>query len=277
MPPDSKNRNFDYRSLAMRKILLAEDVKINQYICRQMLESWGCRVDVANNGLEVLELLSLNNYDCILMDIQMPEMDGMEAARQIRQLSDTTKASIPIIAVTANALRGDPEKYRQAGMTDFLPKPYEEEFLFKVISKNLPGHPFQGGLSALSPDNSSDHAVATEAATQKLYDLSMIHSLSGGDESFIRKMVDLFIETVPPNVEALHTGLAGEQWEQVSKMAHKLKSTVDSMGIQSLKAEIREVESSAKAKESLDRLPDLIARISQVIEQVIYQLRVEFP
>ena len=277
MPPDSKNRNFDYRSLAMRKSLLAEDVKINQYICRQMLESWGCRVDVANNGLEVLELLSLNNYDCILMDIQMPEMDGMEAARQIRQLGDTTKASIPIIAVTANALRGDPEKYRQAGMTDFLPKPYEEEFLFKVISKNLPGHPFQGSLSASSPDTYSDPAVATEAATQKLYDLSMIHSLSGGDESFIRKMVDLFIETVPPNVQALHTGLAGEQWEQVSKMAHKLKSTVDSMGIQSLKAEIREVESSAKAKESLDRLPDLISRISQVIEQVIYQLRVEFP
>src|SRR5580658_4205154 len=116
------SRSIDFHSLGYRKVLLAEDVEFNQYIARQMLESWGFEVTVANNGIEVLKCMEEENFDCILMDIQMPEMGGIETAQIIRNLKIPAKANIPIIAVTANALKGDCEKYLAAGMTDFLPK-----------------------------------------------------------------------------------------------------------------------------------------------------------
>ena len=94
---------------------------------------------IAGNGLEALEALGQGSFDCILMDVQMPEMDGIEATQHIRGLSDPVKANIPIIALTANALKGDSEKYLAAGMTDYLSKPFDEERLFRGHS-HKPGY-----------------------------------------------------------------------------------------------------------------------------------------
>ncbi|MBS1934931.1 MAG: Hpt domain-containing protein [Bacteroidetes bacterium] len=117
--------------------------------------------------------------------------------------------------------------------------------------------------------------MAQKEFSEKLYDLSMVQSVSGGDESFIKKMVALFIETVPKNVGELNEAFNQENWDQVSKLAHKLKSTVDSMGIKSLKTEIREVESFAKQKESLEKIPGLIEKINLIIDQCIHQLQAD--
>jgi HPt (histidine-containing phosphotransfer) domain-containing protein len=111
---------------------------------------------------------------------------------------------------------------------------------------------------------------------EKLYDLTMVHSVSGGDETFIKKMVALFIETVPPNVADLSTATKTENWDQVAKLAHKLKSTVDSMGIRSLKTEIRAVEANAKQKVSLEEIPALVQKIETVIGNCVAQLKVDF-
>jgi CheY-like chemotaxis protein/HPt (histidine-containing phosphotransfer) domain-containing protein len=264
---------IDFHSLGHKKILLAEDVAFNQYIAKQMLESWGFEVTIANNGLEVLDILQSKKFDCILMDIQMPEMGGIEAAQLIRKFEDTVKASIPIIAVTANALKGDAEKYAAAGMSDYLSKPFDEPQLFRVISQNL-----LDKKQSLSINEKTEFAKQNTLENQicdKLYDLSMIQSVSGGDESFIKKMALLFIETVPQNVNELKTGLQKEDWEQVSKMAHKLKSTVDSMGIRSLKTVIRSVEANAKQKILLEEMPVLIFKIEADINACIEQLRTE--
>ncbi len=234
-------RVIDYHSLGHKKILLAEDVAFNQYIAKQMLESWGFDVMIANNGIEVLDILQKNNFDCILMDIQMPEMGGIEASERIRKMDDKAKANVPIIAVTANALKGDSEKYFAAGMSDYLPKPFEEAQLFNVIEKNLSGD--KNCNKEEKNNNPSKQNNKQNQAVAKLYDLTMIRSVSGGDESFIKKMVALFTETVPQNVSELKVACENENWEQVSKLAHKLKSTVDSMGIISLKTIIRSVES----------------------------------
>ena len=109
----------------------------------------------------------------------------------------------------------------------------------------------------------------------KLYDLSMVQSVSGGDEGFIKKMVALFIETVPQNVNDLKKALQEENWDQVGKTAHKLKSTVDSMGIKSIRQEIRTVEANSKQKQSLEEIPALVATIDAVIGDCIGQLRAE--
>ncbi len=109
----------------------------------------------------------------------------------------------------------------------------------------------------------------------RLYDLSMVQSVSGGDEAFIKKMVALFIETVPQNVEELNKATQAENWEQVGKTSHKLKSTVDSMGIKSIRQEIRLVEANAKQKQGLEEIPGLVAKISAVISDCIQQLHEE--
>jgi HPt (histidine-containing phosphotransfer) domain-containing protein len=196
--------------------------------------------------------------------------------------------------LTANALKGDSEKYLAAGMTDYLAKPFDEERLFRVISRNLvrrsavavvptaePGGPIQaagpgGSIQAIQattiPINNYSNMLSSNI---KLYDLSMVESVSGGDEGFIKKMVALFIETVPQNLQDLISATTIGNWEQVGKTAHKLKSTVDSMGIKSIRQEIRTVEANARQKQSLEEIPSLVERIDAVIRQTIDQLQAE--
>jgi len=271
-------QEIDYKSLGPRKVLVAEDVELNQYLARHILESWDFKVVIAGNGLEALEELGKAAFDCILMDVQMPEMDGIEATHHIRSLPDPVKANIPIIALTANALKGDSEKYLAAGMTDYLAKPFDEERLFRVISRNLTRTPENKPAAAivLTTDTPlKNNNTIMSSANSRLYDLTMVQSVSGGDEGFIKKMVALFIETVPQNMQDLKNALQAENWEQVGKTAHKLKSTIDSMGIKSIRQEIRTVEANAKQLDSLQEIPSLVATIDSVILDCIGQLKAE--
>jgi len=280
MQENEIGQEIDYKSLGRRKVLVAEDVELNQYLARHILESWDFEVVIANNGREAIEAMGEDSFDCILMDVQMPEMDGMEATHHIRSMPDPVKARIPIIALTANALKGDSEKYLAAGMTDYLAKPFDEERLFKVISRNLTPENAPVSTSAPAAPVTSKIDIplintTTMSTDSRLYDLTMVQSVSGGDEGFIKKMVALFIETVPQNVQDLKKALQEENWEQVGKTAHKLKSTIDSMGIKSIRREIREVEANAKQLESLQTIPSLVATIDLVINECIGQLQAE--
>jgi len=284
MHDNEANQDIDYKSLGHKKVLVAEDVELNQYLARHILESWDFKVTIVNNGREAVERLQAESFDCILMDVQMPEMDGMEATRHIRQLADPVKANIPIIALTANALKGDSDRYLAAGMNDYLSKPFDEAKLFRVISRNLteptpasiPAAPMHGAASTtLSQTNIPLKNHTSMLPVNKLYDLSMVQSVSGGDEGFIKKMVALFIETVPQNLDELAKAVQSENWDQVGKTAHKLKSTVDSMGIKSIRQEIRTVEANAKAKTQVEEIPALVGKIGSVIHECIGQLQAE--
>ena len=249
------------KKLLGKTILVAEDVEMNQHLIRHILESSGAKVVIARNGSEALEQIKKQNFDCVLMDVQMPEMDGIQATVNIRSLEDPRLASIPIIALTANCGPDDLLKYEQAGMDDYLPKPIEESHLITTIL----------GASGSRLENNPGSA-STE---NKLYDLAMIRSVSGGDEAFIRKMILLFIDTVPQNVQELVEASGQKNWEQVSKMAHKLKSTIDSMGIRSIHDQIRAVEMNAKNQDGLDHLPNMIRQVESVVSVCIQQLRGE--
>ena len=197
-------------------------------------------------------------------------MDGIEATHRIRNMTNPIKANIPIVAFTANALKGDSEKYLAAGMTDYLAKPFDEERLFRVISRNL-----NGDKKPSSDESNHKNNKEIMAENSRLYDLTMVQSVSGGDEGFIKKMVALFIETVPQNVQELKNAMQSENWEQVGKTAHKLKSTIDSMGIKSIHKEIRAVEANAKQMEGLTDIPGLVDTIDRVISECIGQLQAE--
>jgi CheY-like chemotaxis protein len=260
----------NYKSLGNRYVLVAEDVELNQYLVRRIMESWGFTVDVVNNGREAVTMVQKNNYDLVLMDIQMPEMDGIEATQAIRQLSDPAKAVIPIVALTANALKGDSEKYLASGMNDYLPKPLNEQKLFIVISNNLK----TGAEALVKPMNKSNTSVM--GTTDKLYDLNMVQTISGGDQSFVNKMVQLFLETVPPSLADLQKETAEQNWLNTSKLAHKLKATIDSMGITSIKEVVRTIETNGKKEEELDKIPAQVQEVITVLEACMKQLKNDF-
>jgi CheY-like chemotaxis protein len=265
------SQELNYQSLGSRHILVAEDVELNQYLVKHIMESWGFTVDIVNNGREAVAMVQKNNYDLVLMDIQMPEMDGMEATRQIRQLRDGVKASVPIIALTANALKGDSEKYIAAGMNDFLPKPFNEQKLFLIISNNL-----KSGAPAPATIAMNQSKAQVPKNQEKLYDLTMVKTISGGDESFVKRMVQLFIDTMPPSLDELKKETQQQNWTQVSKLGHKMKATIDSMGIVSLKDDIRAIETNGKKGENLDKIPALVQRVVTVVETCSDQLKGDF-
>ncbi|MEJ7766853.1 MAG: response regulator [Chitinophagaceae bacterium] len=257
----------NYLGLGKKKVLVAEEEGLNHFITKHIMESWGFEVDMATGGKQALIMLQREQYDLVLLDIQMTEMDGIAATRRIRRMKDADKASIPIIGLTTHGLKNDSELYLSAGMSDYLSKPFSEAKLFQVITRNL----------IHNKKNSSN--METNKAYQSepipfpvLYDLAMINEVSGGDDDFVKKMVALFIETVPQNLKDLNNYMDSGDWDMVSKMAHKLKSTIDSMGIHSLNQDVRTVEHTAKKKESLENIPSLVHNMNIIIMQCIKQL-----
>lgn len=262
--------DVNHKILGKRKILLVEDVEINQYLARYVLESWGFEIVTANNGRQAVDLVQRDAFDLVLMDIQMPEMDGVEATLQIRALPDANISNIPIVALTANLSKSDTERYVAAGMNDWLAKPFEEDRLFQVIAKNLRDH------SSLTNTGVQQAPGTNTGSPEKLYDLSMVEAIAGGDDGFVKRMVQLFLETMPQTLGDLQTQTAAENWQAVGKNAHKLKSTIDSMGIESLKEDIRNIESNGKNNQDVEHLAQLVSKVVLIMGQVVAQIKSDY-
>lgn len=280
----------DYSTLGYKHILIAEDVELNQFIATQILETWGMKVSVANNGREAVEMVEKESFDLILMDIQMPEMDGMEATEIIRKMDNPAISQIPIIALTANALKGDNLRYLKVGMNDYITKPYTEAKLFSVLSKYIKPSPHNTINKNSSSFNESTNAVVNKitseesdasgkASDPKLFDLTMVNLIGKGNEGFIHKIIALFLEQVPVDILKMNGYVQKQDWEQVSKLAHRMKPSIESMGISSLKEAIREIESREKNGESLSptELTAIVNVVTDTMEKVFVQLRKEFP
>ncbi|WP_276496046.1 PAS domain-containing hybrid sensor histidine kinase/response regulator [Pontibacter litorisediminis] len=266
--PVAQDEVIDYSSLRDIKVLLAEDNEVNVFLAQSILEGWGAQVDVAYNGREAVKLAEQNQYDVVLMDIQMPELSGIDATQDIRSLTDTAKAGVPIMAMTANALKGDAEKYLAAGMNDYISKPFEEDKLFKKIEALLPHRQPQR--------EEQPHPTVEQSAEEKpLYDLAMLEKISRGNKAFIRKTMHLFLDTVPVTMADMQQKHAQADWDGVSAAAHKLKSTIDTMRIEKAKDVVRRIESQAKEKQNLPAVEKDIKTLVQVMEQVIGQLSAE--
>ena len=258
---------IDHSILGIRKILLVEDVVMNQDLACRILHGWGMKVDVASNGREAVDKVLAQSYDLILMDIQMPEMDGVEATIAIRKMPDTSKSTLPIIAVTANVLKSDKERYLLSGINDILAKPYTEGGLYQVIGQNL---------GVLPKEVSAVPTAAHQSESHPLYDLGMVRSVSGGDETFVLKMVDLFLSTIPQSLSEIRQQCDKKDWEALGKSAHKLKSTIDSLGILSLKQDIRLLEGYGRNKENISGIPGLVDKIVEGMENCMALVRKDF-
>ena len=209
------------------KILLAEDNYINQQMALKVLEKQGHRVEVAGNGKEALDLLGQGSFDLVLMDVQMPVMDGLEATREIRNMESDPQSSIPIIAMTAHAMKGDREKCLEAGMDDYISKPIDFEELIEKVAKwhgNNEGSGKNNGLK-----NKTGHVSRTE--DDPPVDVKKVLERAMGDKAFLEKMLKHFTENAPLRVKTIEELMSRKDTEKLEKEAHTLKGAAANMSI----------------------------------------------
>lgn len=249
-----------------KKVLVAEDMPVNQFYIRHVLQAAGATVLVVNNGREAVEQVRSASYDLLLMDIQMPEMDGVAATTIIRGLHDPQKANVPIIALTANVLESENQRYLAAGMNAFVVKPYSAEKFQDVI----------GALFRKVGTKSHTEVGVPVSASVQLYDLSMLESVSGGNADFVRDIIRVFLETVPAELDALTAAGHASAWEDVALTAHKLRSAVEHLGVRSLSDPVRRLEAAnhdgAGDLHAAD-LSMLITHVTETMFLVFAQLR----
>lgn len=258
----------DYNLLKGLRVLLAEDVEMNQFIARSILEEKGVYVTEAIDGRETIEKVKSFSFDLILMDISMPYIDGIQATSIIRSMKNSPNCSIPIIAITANALEGDKQKYLSAGMNGYISKPFLEEEFLMVILQCLQKNDFCF---------SSDNENLINPTNEKLYSEAHLMGMGKYQKTFIDKMIGLFLQTMPEDIYILQETAKMKDWKKVERTAHRIKSAIRSMGIQSAIQAIRYIEEAAQKNPPPDDIVQKIDWVSQAMKLVIDQIKADYP
>lgn len=263
------DEDLDYKILQGTRVLVAEDWELNQFLVQNILQSWGCEITLVNNGKEALDEMKKHEFDVILMDIHMPEMDGITASRKIRAMANEKKASIPIIALTANTLKGDFDQYQEAGINDSVTKPYTEEKLFITICNLLKP---ENNLKEIKTSSTSNIGANFIEQSNVLYDLSFVNEFAKGDISFIKSMVVMFMDAMSKEVKELVEVEQEGKYDKISKIAHKLKSAIDGLGIHSLRDIVRELETTPYVEGGEYQPKVLIDKIKTTLDEAFVQL-----
>jgi PAS domain S-box-containing protein len=293
------------------KVLLAEDNLINQQVAQEILSQAGMQVSIANNGLEAIDIAQQGNFDVILMDMQMPVMDGVTATMAITHLENYK--DIPVIAMTANAMEIDREECFKAGMVDHVPKPVDPEKLFasllrwvKPREKNeMPQALFSGEADALDDTGGfeecetfgefdSDISANSEmpakipatgvahinnAAPGELpefipnVDIDAVLKRLGGNRVFVNKLLISFAKQNAETGKQLLDAMASQHWELAERISHTLKGTAGTIGIMTVSATAGELNQALKEKKYQDAEP-LAQAFKQSLDQVIAGLQV---
>ena len=231
-------------------LLVAEDNLINQKVVTHTLARQGATAQVVANGRLAVEALKREHFDAVLMDLQMPEMDGYTATRLIR---NEIKNRIPIIAMTADALKGEAEKCFQSGMNGYISKPFEPRDLYAEILK------FTRNSELTEPTYNE--------MNKNLVDLSYLYELSGNDASYIAEVMSLFLGTMPEGLEQLaHQIRETQDYEGIYKQAHFLKSSVSVIRVRNMYENLTQLESLAKAQAPREQMLPILTELENIYQ-----------
>jgi two-component system, sensor histidine kinase and response regulator len=232
------------------RILLAEDNLVNQRVASHLLKNAGHFVIAVVNGREAIEALAREDFDLVLMDVQMPEMDGLEATRAIRALEQKTGRHLPIVAMTAHAMKGDRERCLEAGMDDYLPKPVQKAELFRV-------------LEAHRPARSAPESGAALVSSNLVFDMSVALDRVDGEREVLEEIVRLYLTDVPSRLEEMERALARKDGKRLASAAHSLKGSTGCLG-------------GPRAADAAQRVEELAANADlNHAAQALEQLRLE--
>jgi signal transduction histidine kinase/DNA-binding response OmpR family regulator len=259
-PPEPKDAPGDLTGL---HVLIAEDNPVNQQVLLRQVGRLGLIADAVANGQEVLDALRERSYDAVLMDCQMPVMDGYTATREIRALEQDGRARVPIVAVTANAMRDDLERCREAGMDEFVAKPVTLAALAAAIEHSVKTSRAAGGSAAgeratgvaagaageaaAGPGGEATAAESGGGAAHTAIDRPALDSLRedlGGADSLLR-IVRLFLEQLDPQAEQIEREARAGELETLARNAHRMKSSAATLGATELAELLRQLEATA--------------------------------
>ena len=298
-PEQDQHLSLEPETLRKLRILVVDDHPINRKVVTTILDKWSSTYEVAKNGLEAVQMTQKANFDIILMDIQMPVMDGYDATREIRRLKGN---STIILALTASILKEDEKHCIEVGMDGIIRKPFFPDNLrYWVYKQNTHSRPSQE--VAFSPEDQSpvssthlnthsmnehktqksepDHINLKESGTnmaenserKTVTDLAYLKDISDGNVEFMDEMVNLFIDQSSGHIESLQEGISSQNYETIAAAAHKMKPVLGYVGINAEYSKIRDIETQAKQNGDLNHIQQLLDELQAVITQANEELK----
>lgn len=259
-PETCEDSNEQKKPLGKISILLCEDNVLNQHLAKNVIEGFGFDIEIANNGQEGLDLLVKNYYDLILMDLQMPIMDGYKTTIYIRE---ELKSIIPIIAMTAHSLVGEQQKCLEIGMDGYLPKPFKQEDLFCTIQSVLERKTKE--LLIVPP-------LEAHSQSESKVDFSYLMELTAGNIEFKNEMINLFVSKIPAEMNVLEKAIIERDYDIVVAMAHNMRSSLHLFGMTNeanyLDAIEKQAVNSQLTIQIIQEFQAVKAKLSETIEEL---------
>lgn len=240
------------------RILVAENNFSDQLTAAKLLKNTGAILSIANNGQEAIDLLAKGDFDCVLMDVQMPVMDGLEATRLIRANHDL--ARLPVIAMMANTSGDNRYNCLAAGINDFIEKPFKPHVFYNVIAKWLTTAPY-------------DAAACNKGAT--LIDLSVLAELFGGNKQKMREFALKFLASMRLEMTKLEAALRRNDLTALSALGHHISGPSGLVGAKEFAGLCRTLEIDCKDNEDLEQIQDIVNRMNQMLESINQQVNKE--
>ncbi|MFZ4464820.1 MAG: ATP-binding protein, partial [Bacteroidales bacterium] len=254
--PDVENKDI--------KVLVVEDIALNQLLMKTLLDDYGFEREIASNGKIAIQKLQQSNFDIILMDLQMPEMNGFEATEYIRH---NMKLNIPIIALTADVTTVDLAKCKAVGMNDYIAKPVDERLLYNKIIALVNGPKILRDLK---------EQVIHHSAL-KCINLDYLNHRTKSNPVLMMEMISVYLEQTPPLIEAMRQSLNDKDWAKLYSAVHKMIPSFSIMGIgPNFEIMAKKVQEHARTQQMSDGIPELVLQLENVCLQACRELQTEY-
>jgi PAS domain S-box-containing protein len=247
------------------KVLVVEDIALNQLLMRTLLDDFGFECDIAANGKLAIEKLQSKSYDIILMDLQMPEMNGFEATEYIRY---TMNSDIPIIALTADVTTSDLNKCKAVGMTDYIAKPVDDRLLYSKIVSTVKKKMIL---------NEQPEIQVSEPIKLKCINMDYLKQLTKSNPKLMMQMISLYLEQTPVLIRNMKESSDTKDWNLLQAAAHKLIPSFSIVGMHSdFEIMAKKVQEYAGTQQTTDKISDLVMQLENVCNQACVELKEEF-
>jgi signal transduction histidine kinase/CheY-like chemotaxis protein/HPt (histidine-containing phosphotransfer) domain-containing protein len=228
--------------IAGMKILIVDDEEYNRLLFKKIFERWNVECRLAENGMEALELLKGEKYDLLFMDMLMPGIDGLKTTKFIREEMNINELEMPVILISAAPLKEEWQKYKNAGVSSFILKPFTEELLLSAIMSVT-------GDRTKPDSNETDTAESENKSAAVKIDLHNLYHISGGDEHFIKQMLESFIKTTEKGLHDMEEAAMNQKWESVADLSHKIQPPCRHIGAMNLYNLLNKIEKTIRNNE----------------------------
>ena len=263
------------------RVLLVEDNEYNQIVLSDTVRNMvpDVALEIASNGREAITLLQNFAFDLVLMDVQMPEMDGIEATKYIRAHLPRGKREVPIVALTASVIKTEIDKCFAAGMNDYVPKPFKQDELFSVIAKYYKGRPKPSVPKVQEPIPTNGQipmngqSESNPSSATPVTDLSSLREITGGSDEQMKKYVRMFVDGVPSQLDAVATALAASDLDGARRRVHAMKPQLKFMGMTTAAGFAESIERLCEEKKNPSEVNEKFSQVRAQCEQAIVELR----